>query len=510
MKKEKLLEMKSITKTFAGVIALDKVDFKVRNVEVHGLVGENGAGKSTLIKILTGILPKNEGEIYFDGKKINPTSALDAQNLGISTIYQEINLIPNLSVAENIFLNREPKNKGLIDWKKMKNNAEAVLHDIGISNIDVSETLNKYSIAVQQMVSIARAISIEAKLVVMDEPTSSLDKNEVKILFDVINGLKEEGVSVIFISHRLNEVFEICDSVTILRDGRLIGEYNIDEISELDLVTKMVGKKVNKATRKNEKFTKQKCKIICRATDITTKKLRDVNIEIHEGEIVGLAGLLGSGRTELAKVIFGDDTSYEGKIEINGEGVSFNSPRDAIKNNIAYCPEDRKEEGIFPSMSVKDNMTIASLFQLSKLCFVSQKKQKEIVDKYIDRLHIKTPSLQQAVKYLSGGNQQKVILSRWLITNPSLFIFDEPTRGIDVAVKSEIEYIIQEIASSGIGVLMISSEFDELIRNCDRIIVLNDGKIIKELVGNELTVDNIIETITIDHQLSKEGLTINE
>jgi galactofuranose transport system ATP-binding protein len=502
MEQKLLLEMRGINKYFVGVKALKDVSFKVGVGEVHALMGENGAGKSTLIKILTGVYTKDSGEIEFDGKTISPTSSLQAQLIGISTIYQELNLVPYLSICENIFLGRELKSHGLIDWKSTEREARGILKDMGV-DVDVRQPLNQQSTAIQQMVAIARAISINAKLVIMDEPTSSLDEKEVAILFKVIRKLKSQNISVIFISHRIDEIFEICDNLTILKDGELVGEYVVNELTKIDLISKMIGRDASTIVNYKKDYTCSKIgeKVVCRASNIRQGvKLQGIDLEIRQGEVVGLAGLLGAGRTELAKIIFGSDSCDEGELEVHGKKVKFRLPKDAIGMNFAFCSEDRKVEGIIPHMSVKENLTLAILPKLSKLGIVSTKKQDVIVNQFINRLKIKTPHSNQRIRNLSGGNQQKVLLARWLCMNPQLVILDEPTRGIDVGAKAEIEALIQEMAAAGISVLMISSELEELVRGCDRIAVLRDGRKVKELIGEEISQQNIMKAIAQGHE----------
>lgn len=491
-----LLELNKISKAFPGVLALDDVHLRVGYGEVHALMGENGAGKSTLMKVLTGIYKKDSGQIIFDGKEMSFNSSMEAQLAGISTIYQEINLIPYLSVAENIFLGREPKKAGRIDWNRINQEAHAIIDDMGIT-LDVKKPLNSYSTAIQQMVAIARAISVKAKLVVMDEPTSSLDEKEVSVLFKQIEKLKEQNISVIFISHRLDEIFEICDRVTILKDGKLVGDYNVADITKVELVSMMIGRDAaNIMEQAHEAFEGREEASILKAVDIKdTVKLRGVTLDIKKGEILGLAGLLGSGRTEFAKIIFGDNANHEGTIEINGKPVKLKLPKDAITKGFAFCSEDRKIEGNFPNMSIRENMTIAILPKIAKMGIVDKKKQNEIVEHYIKSLSIKTPSPEQKIKNLSGGNQQKVLLARWLCLNPDLVILDEPTRGIDVGAKAEIEELIQSMSKKNISVLMISSELEELVRNCHRVVVMRDGKNVGELKGKDLSEKNILAVI---------------
>lgn len=498
MGKEVLLEMKGIVKSFPGVRALKGVDVLVNKGEIHALMGENGAGKSTLIKTLTGIYQKDEGSIIFDGKSINPKTVMEAQKEGISTIYQELNLVPFQSVYENMYLGREPRKKsGIIDRNQMKSDTKSILEDMGI-HIDVTRPLKEYGTAVQQMVAIGRAISINAKLVIMDEPTSSLDKKEVSVLFKVIRRLKEKGIAVIFISHRLDEIFDICERVTVLKDGELSGAMGIEELDQLKLISYMIGKEAKQLERLKSGYDFEGKEDVAALKNIHQGvRLNGIGIEIKKGEVLGLAGLLGAGRTELAKVMFGATQPDEGEILWYGKKNRFKSPRDAIRVGMGFCTEDRKVEGIIPHLSVKENMTIALLPQISKMGVVNKKEQDQIVKKYIDRLKIKTPSPNQPIRNLSGGNQQKVLLARWLCMNPKLVIMDEPTRGIDVGAKAEIETLIQELAGNGISVLMISSEISELQRNCDRVVVMREGVKVAELIDTEINQDNIMEAIAM-------------
>ncbi|MBS5935183.1 MAG: sugar ABC transporter ATP-binding protein [Clostridiales bacterium] len=493
---EKLLEINNLEKTFPGVRALKGVKLTVNKGEVHALMGENGAGKSTLIKVLTGIYQKDGGTILFDGEEINARTPIEANEKGISTIYQELNLVLFQTVYENLFLGREPRTKfGNIDRKKMIAEADRILGDLGI-HIDVEKPLKAYSTAIQQMVAIARAISTNTKLVIMDEPTSSLDANEVQILFRIIRKLKNQGISVIFISHKLDEIFEICERLTVFKDGEYVGNYDVKELDQLKLISLMVGRDAVKLERKKEGYNFSKAEELMSVKGVKQgMRLNGIDIDIKQGEVVGLAGLLGSGRTELAQVIFGANAMDEGKIFWHGNSVKVNSPADAISKGMGYCTEDRKVEGIIPHLSVKENLTIALLPKISKFGFVNKKEQDRIVKQYIERLKIKTPTPEQAICNLSGGNQQKVLLARWMCMNPKLIIMDEPTRGIDVGAKAEIEQLIQELSDNGISVLMISSEIAELERNCDRIVVMREGKKIGELVGDSISYEKVMETI---------------
>ena len=493
---EVLLDIKGLEKTFPGVRALKGVNLTVNKGEIHALMGENGAGKSTLIKVLTGIYQKNGGTLCFDGEEINARTPIEANEKGISTIYQELNLVLFQTVYENLFLGREPRTKfGSIDRKAMISEAKRILEELGIE-IDVTRPLKNYSTAIQQMVAIARAVSINAKLVIMDEPTSSLDTHEVQVLFRIIRQLKSKGISVICISHKLDEIFEICDRLTVFKDGEYVGDYDIGELNQLKLISLMVGKDTVELERNKQGYEFANAKVIAEMKDIRQgMRLNGINIEIKQGEVVGLAGLLGSGRTELAQVLFGSGMPDNGEIFWWGEKAGIHSPADAIKKGMGFCTEDRKTEGIIPHLSVRENITIALLPKLNSFGFVKTKEQDEIVRSYIDRLKIKTPTPEQAICNLSGGNQQKVLLARWMCMNPKLMILDEPTRGIDVGAKAEIEQLIQEFSKSGISVLMISSEIAELERNCDRIIVMREGRVIGELAGDQISQDKVMETI---------------
>lgn len=494
--REPLLRMENISKAFPGVTALANARLHVAPGEVHALVGENGAGKSTLIKILTGAYRRDGGTIIFDGSPVDFHSPQQAQANGISTIYQEVNLVPFRSVAENIFMGREPRRWGLIDWRRMHAEAAALLERLGV-RVDVTQPLMQCNIATQQMVAIARAVSFQSKLVVMDEPTSSLDDNEVATLFGVIRQLKQDGVAVIFVSHRLDELYAICDRVTIMRDGQTVDAQPMQAISKLELVAKMLGKELGEIRRSgatgfgaSEHHAEQ---LLLEARGLQRgRALQGVDVSVRAGEIVGLAGLLGSGRTEVARAIFGADTLDAGEVRIDGTPVQFRSPSDAIRAGIGFSTEDRKAEGIIPQLSVRENLTLAALPVLSRYGIVSRARQQEIVDRFIKRLGIKTAGPEQPIRELSGGNQQKVLLARWLCLNPKLLILDEPTRGIDVGAKGEIQGLINELADNGLGVLMISSELEELVEGSDRVVVLRDGCSVTEVPHDQIDQDTIM------------------
>ncbi|MBM7551886.1 sugar ABC transporter ATP-binding protein [Thalassobacillus pellis] len=494
-----MLRMESITKKFPGVMALKGVSFEVYPGEIHALMGENGAGKSTLIKILTGVYQRDGGNVLFDGKKVNFKTPLEAQEGGISTIYQEVSLIPNLTIAENVMLGREPKTKwGSIDWKKVYKEAEIILSSLGIT-VDVKKSVNEYSTAIQQMVSIARSVSMKAKLVIMDEPTSSLDDKEVEVLYKVMNQLKAQGIAIIFVSHRLEEIYKMCDKISVLRDGSYIGTWKTSELQQESLIARMIGKserEVASLSDKREALDKSGESVLIQLEGVKQgNKVRNVHFSLHQGEILGLAGLLGSGRSEVAKIIAGIDGKEEGTLQIHGKEVNLYNTKQAIQKGVAILTENRKTEGIIPNMSVRENITLACLPKISKFSFISKRKQAKLVDQYIRRLGIKTPNPEQKIKNLSGGNQQKVLLARWLALNPDLLILDEPTRGIDIGAKAEIHSLMDELSANGLSLLIISSEFDELIQNTDRIIVLKDGVRVGELQGEERTQDNIMAVI---------------
>ena len=492
-----LLEMKDITKIFPGVVALDRANLEVKRGEVHALVGENGAGKSTMIKILTGAYIRDAGTVIFDNEEVNFETPLLAQAKGISTIYQEINLVPLRSVAENIMMEHEPTRYGLINRRKLNAEARRLLTQIGIE-IDVTKPLMDYNIAIQQMTAIARAISFKSKMVVMDEPTSSLDDQEVETLFESIRHLRADDVSVIFITHRLDELFEICDRITIMRDGKIIETTDMGSISKLELVSKMLGKDLGEiqkggATSFSAPASRQIGENLLEANNLeSSPDLVDVSLNVHAGEIVGLAGLLGAGRTETARVIFGADPIQTGEMRLKGERVRFDSPRDAIDAGIGYCAEDRKADGIVPLLSVRDNLTLALLPVLTRSGIIKREQQKEIVEKFIAMLGIKTSSADQLIRELSGGNQQKVLLARWLCMNPELLILDEPTRGIDIGAKGEIQKIISNLADEGVGVLMLTSEIEELTEGSNRVVVMRDRRTVEEFDLEEISQDGIM------------------
>ena len=489
MSVQPLLNMRGIDKSFGVAPALIGASLDVMPGEVMALIGQNGAGKSTMIKVLNGYCGKDGGDITFDGKPWAAASPQTAQRSGVSTIFQEINLIPFRSVTENIYLGREIRNAaGFLKWRSMHEGARALLAAFAV-NIDVGAPLGHFSTAIQQMVAIARAVSFNAKLVIMDESTSSLDEQEVGVLFQTIRQLKAQGVSVIFVSHKLDELYKVCDRVTVMRDGRTVAVAEMTEMTKLQLVACMLGRDLadvrkQGATAFSTAAHAAGAEILVVDHLAVGRRVSDARLSIRKGEIVGLAGLLGSGRTETARAIFGADDHQAGSIRYDGRPVRFREPREAIAAGLGFCSEDRKYEGIVPGMSVRENLTLALLPALSRSGVVDETRQRQIVDRFIKDIGIKCASPEQPIRELSGGNQQKVLLARWLCMNPKLLIFDEPTRGIDVGAKAEIQKLIRRLADDGLGVLMISSEIEEIVEGADRTFVLRDGATVAEFDRN--------------------------
>ncbi|NHW35008.1 sugar ABC transporter ATP-binding protein, partial [Paenibacillus aceris] len=453
-----ILQMTDIHKQFPGVKALSGVNFRMFPGEVHALMGENGAGKSTLIKVLTGVYSIDQGKVELDQKPVRIHSPLDAQQAGISTVYQEVNLCPNLSVAENIYIGREPRRFGRILWKKMNEEAALLLKKRMNLEIDVTLPLHNYSVAVQQLIAIARAVSISAKVLILDEPTSSLDRGEVMQLFTVMTRLKKEGLAILFVTHFLDQVYEISDRITILRNGEFVGESMTEDLSRIDLVSKMIGKELHllEELPKSANDPKVKAEVLLEAYSLGKKgAIEPVDFSIHKGEIVGLAGLLGSGRTELARLLFAADRADSGELKFSDSPAAIHSPRQAIDQGIAFCSENRKTEGIIDDLTVRENIILA--LQATRGCFnaIPRKRQDEIAEEYISALNINPPNPEHLIKNLSGGNQQKVLLARWLLTNPKLLILDEPTRGIDIGAKAEIQKLVLSLSQKGMSVLFI-------------------------------------------------------
>ena len=499
MEKDVILTMRGISMTFPGVKALDNVDFTLRRGEIHALMGENGAGKSTLIKCLTGINAFESGEIHvegYEGPVVNH-STLEAQERGISTVYQEINLCPNLSVAENLFIGRQPRTKlGLIDKKAMEERAKELMKELD-TNIDVTRNLENYSIAVQQMIAIARAMDMDCRILILDEPTSSLDDNEVEKLFTLMRRLREKGVGIIFVTHFLEQVYAVCDKITILRNGKLVGEYNIADLPKVKLVSAMLGKEMDDLSSirpidVTEQFGNE---VMIEAEKLGhTGTIKPFDFKIRKGEVVGLTGLLGSGRSELVKAIYGADRPNSGRLKVKGKNVVIKRPIDAMQLGMGYLPDDRKGAGIIADLSVRDNIMLAMQSKRGMLRRIPSSQQEKIADEFIDLLSIKTPSPETPVAQLSGGNQQKVILARWLATNADFLILDEPTRGIDVGTKAEIQKLTLQLAQEGKSVVFISSEIEEMLRTCTRMAVLRDGEKVGEIT-EDLTAANIMKSI---------------
>ena len=499
--KKNILSMRDISKNFPGVRALSHVDFTLKEGEIHALMGENGAGKSTLIKVLTGVEEFETGEIRIVGKEkpIINKSPQEAQANGISTVYQEVNLCPNLSVAENIFIGRAPMKMGRIDWKIMNQKAKEILEGLNI-DVDVTKPLENYSVAIQQMVAIARAVDVSARVLILDEPTASLDEQEVKKLFTVMRSLKAKGIGIIFVTHFLEQVYEICDKITVLRNGELVGEYEVDKLPRIQLVAKMMGKdfddlaSIKKSTAKEiESNTKE---ILIGAKELACNgKIKPFDLEIGKGEVIGLSGLLGSGRSELARTLYGADKADKGEIKVRGKKLHISAPIDAMKAGMAFCPENRKDEGIIADLSVRENIIIALQAKQGIFKLISKKDQEEFTRRYIELLNIKTADMETPVKKLSGGNQQKVIIGRWLLTHPEFLILDEPTRGIDVGTKTEIQKLVVKLAGEGMSVMFISSEIEEMLRTCSRMAILRDGLKVGELEEEQLSQENIMKAI---------------
>ncbi|MCL1909011.1 MAG: sugar ABC transporter ATP-binding protein [Holophagaceae bacterium] len=494
-----ILSMSGIDISFPGVHALDSVDFTLRRGEIHSLMGENGAGKSTLIKVLTGVYRKDFGTMTLNGAPFDPASPLEARRFGVNSVYQEINLCDNLTVAENMYAGRQKTCFGKIDWKQINSGAEKALERLNI-DIDVTRLLSSYSVAVKQMIAIARAVDMESAVLILDEPTSSLDKPEVEQLFSIIRKLRDDGLSVIFISHFLDQIYDLCDRVTVLRNGKLIGEYVLRELPKLDLVSKMVGKEFSALDKRDRSSqSKENNEVYIDAKNLGKRRsVHPFDMTIRKGEIVGFAGLLGSGRTESANLFFGIDEADSGELLIEGEKSQFKKPSDAIDKFIAFCPEDRKINGIVYDLSVRENIILALQGKKGIFNFIPLKKQREIADFFINALNIVTSSQETPVGTLSGGNQQKAILARWLATDPQLLILDEPTRGIDVNAKAEIMNLAMKLCEEGKSLIFISSELEEVVRCCDRIAVMRDRKKIAEMSGVDLSEEKILQAIADD------------
>lgn len=501
MAQNDILLMEHINKKFPGVVALNDVQFALRAGEIHALLGENGAGKSTLIKVLTGIEHMDSGSVSMENKDILIRSPLDAQKHGISTVYQEVNLCPHLTVAENVYIGREPMKFGQIDWKAINSGAKELLKKFDL-DIDVTKQLDRYSVAIQQMIAIARAVDVQAKILILDEPTSSLSTAEVEKLFQIMRMLKKQGMGIVFVTHFLDQVYEVTDRITVLRNGEYVGTYNTEELPKVELIAKMIGKEyeilennapVNTLSENGEEFL--------RLENAGNGNISNVSFRLKQGEVSGFSGLLGSGRSEIARLIFGADKNTHGKMYIKGEEVNIKNPLDAIRKDVAFCSENRKTEGIIGDLTIRENIIIALQAKRGLAKAIKYSEAQKIADHFIEELAIKTPSADQKIKNLSGGNQQKVLLARWLATNPELLILDEPTRGIDIGAKAEIQKIVMKLAKEGMSCVFISSEMEEMLRCCNRMFVLRDKEIVAELTDSDINEANIM------HHIAGEGET---
>ncbi len=489
------LEMRHITKTYPGVRALEDVSFELRAGEIHALVGENGAGKSTLMKILAGAQAKDSGEILLNGNPVQIDSPQKAMDLGVSIIYQEFNLVPYLNAAENIFLGREPRARvpGFVDFGVMYREAQQIIDKLGVQ-LNIRRPVNRLSVAQQQMVEIAKATSRASRIIVMDEPSATLTEHELQSLFALMRQLRSEGVGIIYISHRMEEIFEICDRVTILRDGHWIATKGIEDVTREEIIRLMVGRELKQMIPKEAATPGEPAMTV---RNVTRKGvLHDISLTVRKGELVGLAGLVGAGRTELARVIFGADRMDSGAIELFGKLVRIRSPQDAIRLGIGLVTEDRKAQGLVLGMAVRENITLANLPAISAFNFILAGREREVARKYVGDLQVKTPTIDQTVQNLSGGNQQKVVLAKWLFTDSKVLIFDEPTRGIDVGAKTEIYQLMNALAARGVAIIMISSELPEVLGMSDRILVMHEGRIAGELSRADATQEKIMNLAT--------------
>ncbi len=509
--------MENISKSFPGVRALDDVSLHVGAGEVLGLVGQNGAGKSTLMKILSGVYSVDEGEIYLEGQPVHITDPHQAQELGIAIIYQELNLMPNLTVMENILIGREPGPPIFFNRGKMVSESQAILDHLKL-DLSPKSLVRTLSVAEQQMVEIAKTISRKVKVLIMDEPTSALSETEAATLFEIIGELKQTGIGIIFISHRLEEVLDISDRITVLRDGQHVGDVDVEDTSKEELITMMVGHSLESFFHVDEMSEAPKQADVVlevrnlsrsgTALDPDATVLENVSFDLRRGEILGLAGLVGAGRTELARTIFGADKRESGEIIVEGAPVPINSPQDAIALGLGLLPEDRKEQGLILGMAVRQNMSLVDLAEFTHLGFVQRRKETQTVMDYVNRFEIRTPDIERRVVNLSGGNQQKVVISKWLMVKPKILIMDEPTRGIDVGAKSDIYDLMRQLASEGISIIMISSEFPELIAMCDRIVCLTEGRVTGVVPREEASLETLMHYCTLrDHAIVRQNGT---
>ena len=491
-----ILTMKGIDKSFPGVHALDHVDLEVRRGEVHALMGENGAGKSTLMKVLTGIYSKDEGTITFEGKEVEFTNPREAQDAGIVIVHQELNMLGHLTVAQNIFIGREFMKGKFIDDRKMNEEARKLFDQLGI-DIDPTETMSRLTVGKQQMCEIAKAISPDAKVIIFDEPSAALTEAEIEELFKIIRDLRERQLGIVYISHRMDEIKVITDRVTVMRDGGYVGTLITKDCTKEDIINMMVGRVIYEDPKTESQVAKD-APVVLKVEHLNAGRMvQDVSFELHKGEILGFSGLMGAGRTETMRALFGADPKQSGDIYINGEKVDIKTPKDAVSHGIGYLSEDRKRFGIIVDKTVAENSTMASLDEYMKGLFIDKKKEKEVAQKYVDILKTKTPGVDQLVVNLSGGNQQKVVIAKWLVRNCDILIFDEPTRGIDVGAKSEIYHLMNELVAEGKSIIMVSSEMTEILRMSDRIVIMCEGRKTGELGIEEATQERIMHAATL-------------
>ena len=488
--KAPFLEMRGITKQFPGVLALNKVDLSVYPGKVLALVGENGAGKSTLMKVLSGVHKRDAGEILIDGKSVEITSPLASRQMGISIIYQELSVLNNMNVAENIFVGRERTKNGFVDKKQQHEEAKALLNRVGL-NIDTHTITRRLSTAQKQMVEVAKALSFNSRLIIMDEPTSSLTDKETAMLMDIIRKLRDEGVAIVFISHRMNEIFEISDEIAVMRDGEMVQHMITADVDEQQVIAAMVGRDVNDIFHKEEAPIGD---VVLEVKNLSTKNfLKDISFNVRAGEIVGFAGLVGAGRSEVMRALFAVDPRESGEIYVNGKQVEIKSTVDALNAGMGFVPEDRKEQGLILKQTIRANASLAALDSVANGWFIDKKREKNLSDEYVSKLKVKTPSIEQLIMNLSGGNQQKVVIAKWMATHPKVLILDEPTRGIDVGAKKEIHTLMSELAKQGVAIIMISSELPEVLGMADRIYVMHDGRIKGEIDRAEASQESIMK-----------------
>ncbi|MCU5772296.1 sugar ABC transporter ATP-binding protein [Erwiniaceae bacterium BAC15a-03b] len=492
---EALLDIRGVSKFFPGVKALDNVSFSIRRGEIMALLGENGAGKSTMIKVLTGVYQRDAGTVTLNGQAINPHNTAQAQQIGIGTVYQEVNLLPNMSVADNLFIGREPRRFGMIDRKAMVRDATKLLQDYGFE-LDVTRSLGQYSVAMQQIIAICRAVDLSAQVLILDEPTASLDASEVEMLFTLMNQLRAKGMSLIFVTHFLDQVYRISDRITVLRNGQFIATRETKSLPRIELIKLMLGRELLETALQRAGSTLRSNQPVVEFTDYGKKGvIEPFSLQVRPGEAVGLAGLLGSGRTETAELLFGIRRADSGSVKVKGKKRTIRTPAQASHLGMGFCPEDRKTDGIIGAASVRENIILALQAQRGWLRPIKRREQQQIAERFIKSLGIRTPDADQPVELLSGGNQQKVLLSRWLVTRPQFLILDEPTRGIDVGAHAEIIRLIESLCADGLALLVISSELEELVGYADRVLILRDRRQVAEIPLEQLSVASIVNAI---------------